>query len=230
MLSGEGKTIVVTSGTGSGKTECFMIPVLQDIANRNEKDCVQAIFLYPLNALMKSQQKRIHAWCNALPNKITYAIYNGDTEKNRRTVNFTSKFFPQLVTRPQIRETPPQVLFTNPTMLNYMLVRAEDKAILEKSKGKLKWILLDEAHTYTGSSAAELSLQLRRVLDAFGVTIDQVNFAVTSATIGDEDDPAAEQKLKTFVSQLTGKPAESIVVIGGSESSQKWMRLKLPKR
>ena len=81
MLSGEGKTIVVTSGTGSGKTECFMIPVLQDIANRNEKDCVQAIFLYPLNALMKSQQKRIHAWCNALPNKITYAIYNGDTER-----------------------------------------------------------------------------------------------------------------------------------------------------
>lgn len=100
-------------------------------------------------------------------------------------------------------------------MLNYMLVRAEDKAILEKSQGKLKWILLDEAHTYTGSSAAELSLQLRRVLDAFGVTIDQVNFAVTSATIGDEDNPAAEQKLKTFVSQLTGKPADSIVVIGG---------------
>ena len=215
MLSGEGKTIVVTSGTGSGKTECFMIPVLQDIANRNEKDCVQAIFLYPLNALMKSQQKRIHAWCDALPNKITYAIYNGDTEKNRKTESFTAKFFPQLVTRPQIRETPPQVLFTNPTMLNYMLVRAEDKTILAKSKGKLKWILLDEAHTYTGSSAAELSLQLRRVLDAFGVTIDQVNFAVTSATIGDEGDYAAEQKLKTFVSQLTGKSVEDIVVIGG---------------
>ncbi len=215
MLSDEGKTIVVTSGTGSGKTECFMIPVLQDIANRNEKDCVQAIFLYPLNALMKSQQKRIHAWCNALPNKITYAIYNGDTEKSRRCSNFTSQFYPQLVTRPQIRQTPPQVLFTNPTMLNYMLVRAEDKEILEKSKGKLKWILLDEAHTYTGSSAAELSLQLRRVLDAFGVTIDQVNFAVTSATIGDEKDPSTELKLKTFVSQLTGKPVDRIVVVGG---------------
>ena len=74
MLSGKGKTIVVTSGTGSGKTECFMIPVLQDIAQRNEKGCVQAIFLYPLNALMKSQQKRIHAWCNAIPDKVTYAI------------------------------------------------------------------------------------------------------------------------------------------------------------
>jgi superfamily II DNA or RNA helicase len=215
MLSDKGKTIVVTSGTGSGKTECFMIPVLQDIAAGTKKDCVQAIFLYPLNALMKSQQKRIHAWCNALPNKVTYAIYNGDTEKSAKSQSYTASFFPQLVTRPQIRQTPPQVLFTNPTMLNYMLVRAEDKELLNKSKGKLKWILLDEAHTYTGSSAAELSLQLRRVLDAFGVSIDQVNFAVTSATIGDEKDPATELKLKTFVSQLTGKAVDSIVVIGG---------------
>lgn len=215
MLSEQGQTIVVTSGTGSGKTECFMIPVLQDIVNRGEKDCVQAIFLYPLNALMKSQQKRIHAWCNALPNKITYAIYNGDTEKSKKSKIFTEQYYPQLVTRPQIRETPPQILFTNPTMLNYMLVRSEDKEILEKSRGKLKWILLDEAHTYTGSAAAELALQLRRVLNAFGVTIDQVNFAVTSATIGDEKDPMTEKKLKMFVSQLTGKPINSIVVIGG---------------
>ena len=215
MLSDEGKTIVVTSGTGSGKTECFMIPVLQDIAQLNEKDCIQAVFLYPLNALMKSQQKRIHAWCDAIPNKVTYAIYNGDTEKSNKPSSFTAPYFPQLITRPQIRKTPPQILFTNPTMLNYMLVRAEDKPILEKSQGKLRWILLDEAHTYTGSSAAELSLQLRRVLDAFGVTIDQVNFAVTSATIGDEKDPAVQLKLKTFVSQLTGKPIDSIVIIGG---------------
>ena len=161
------------------------------------------------------EQKRIHAWCDALPNKITYAIYNGDTEKSEKGTSFTAPYYPQLITRPQIRKTPPQVLFTNPTMLNYMLVRAEDKEILKKSRGKLKWILLDEAHTYTGSSAAELSLQLRRVLDAFGVTVDQVNFAVTSATIGDEKDPATELKLKTFVSQLTGKPINSIVVIGG---------------
>lgn len=218
MLSGAGKTIVVTSGTGSGKTECFMIPVLQDIVNRNEKDCVQAIFLYPLNALMKSQQKRIHAWCKAMPEKITYAIYNGDTEKSTKSKSITDSFWPQLITRPQIRQTPPQVLFTNPTMLNYMLVRSEDKNILEKSQGKLKWILLDEAHTYTGSSAVELSLQLRRVLDAFGVTVEQVNFAVTSATIGDEKDPNTELKLKTFVSQLTGKPIDSIVVIGGKRT------------
>lgn len=215
MLSSRPQTIVVTTGTGSGKTECFMIPVLQDLAKTNEKNCVQAIFLYPLNALMKSQQKRIHAWCKALPEKVTYAIYNGETDKENRSDRYTASHYPQLVTRPQIRKTPPQILFTNPTMLNYMLVRAEDREILEKSKGKLKWILLDEAHTYTGSSAAELSLQIRRVLDAFGVTIDQVNFAVTSATIRDESDPKTTIKLKTFVSQLTGKPFEDIKIISG---------------
>ena len=215
MLSPQPKTIVVTTGTGSGKTECFMIPVLQDLARANQRDCVQAIFLYPLNALMKSQQKRIHAWCKALGN-ITYAIYNKETDKDRHPDNATRPYYPQLVTRPQIRETPPQILFTNPTMLNYMLVRADDRNIIEKSQGKLKWILLDEAHTYTGSSAAELSLQIRRVLDAFGVTIDQVNFAVTSATIGDESDSETTKKLKTFVSQLTGKPFNDIIIIGGN--------------
>lgn len=215
MLASRPKTIVVTTGTGSGKTECFMIPVLQDLAKTNEKGCVQAIFLYPLNALMKSQQKRIHAWCKALPDNVTYAIYNKETQKKEMSDRDAAPHFPRLMTRPQIRKTPPQILFTNPTMLNYMLVRAEDREILEKSRGKLKWILLDEAHTYTGSSAAELSLQIRRVLDAFGVTIDQVNFAVTSATIGDENDPKTTIKLKTFVSQLTGKLFEDIKIIGG---------------
>ena len=214
MLASKPKTMVVTSGTGSGKTECFMIPVLQDIMRRNEKNAVQAIFLYPLNALMKSQQQRMDAWCKAIPGEVTYAIYNGDTEE-KIPQSKIEDYFPQLCSRQQIRQTPPQVLFTNPTMLNYMLVRKEDKPILEQSKGKLRWILLDEAHSYTGSSAAELALQLRRVLDAFDVTLDQVNFAVTSATVGDPNDIGAQDKLRSFVSQLTGKPKDDIVIIGG---------------
>lgn len=83
MLSGQNKTIVVTSGTGSGKTECFMIPVLQDIAHRNEKDCVQAIFLYPLNALMKSQQQRMDVWCKAMPEK---SLMRFITERPRKKI------------------------------------------------------------------------------------------------------------------------------------------------
>lgn len=207
----KGKTIVVTSGTGSGKTECFMVPVLQDLVNQNEKEAVQAIFLYPLNALMDSQRKRVAAWCKALNPQVTFAIYNGDTKEPSKQEDKVA--LPELISREAIRKTPPQILFTNPTMLNYMLLRNTDRPILEKSRGQLRWILLDEAHTYTGSAAAELALQLRRVLQAFNVTVDQVNFAVTSATMGDSED--AQIRLKTFVSQLTGKQPEDIVIIGG---------------
>lgn len=206
------KTIVVTSGTGSGKTECFMIPVLQDL-ERNRSAGIQAIFLYPLNALMSDQQKRIHDWCKALD--IRYAIYNGDTIENDPGQDKRDENYPRLLSREEIRRNPPQVLFTNPTLLNYMLVRDKDKPILSISKNNdsLRWILLDEAHTYTGSAASELALQMRRVIDALG-SIDNVHFAVTSATIGG-DDPNSSLQLKKMVGRLTGKDLEDIEIIDG---------------
>jgi superfamily II DNA or RNA helicase len=217
------KTIVVTTGTGSGKTECFMLPVLQDLwrnINGVDEEGVRAIFIYPLNALMKSQQNRLHAWCNALSPKITYGVYNGNT-KRRSDIQHSliqtteNEAYPQLIYREQIQENPPQILFTNPTMLNYMLVRPEDQSIINKSKGKLRWILLDEAHSYSGSAASELALQIKRILNAFEVNIEDVNFAITSATIGNAKDADAERKLINFISNLTGKDTEQIDVIDG---------------
>jgi ATP-dependent helicase YprA (DUF1998 family) len=132
------KSIVVTSGTGSGKTECFMIPIIQDLmrqrAGEYGKDRtggVQAIFLYPLNALMSSQQKRMSAWCKAVNPQVTFAMYKGDTIEDKAGVQ---NEYPELITRKQIRTTPPQILFTNPTMLEYMLVRKHDKEILKISR------------------------------------------------------------------------------------------------
>src|SRR5690606_34617828 len=149
MLLNNKKSIAVTTGTGSGKTECFMLPVLHDIyENCKEQQGINAIFLYPLNALIASQKKRMHAWCSALDG-INYALLTGDTP-NTSNRNDKERNRPQLISREQIRATPPQILFTNPTMLEYMLVRNADVPILEKSKGKLRWILLDEAHTLTG--------------------------------------------------------------------------------
>lgn len=214
------KSIVVTSGTGSGKTECFMLPIIQDLARQQQseygndnKGGIQAIFLYPLNALMSSQQKRMSAWCRSVNPKVSFAMYKGDTEENYK--NWMSDALPELLSRTQIRTTPPQVLFTNPTMLEYMLVRKQDKPILEISKKKktLRWIVLDEAHTYSGSSAAELALQIRRILDAFGVSIDNVRFAATSATLGSGSD----EEYKSFLSQITGKQLNEIVVVHGNQ-------------
>ena len=70
----------------------------------------------------------------------------------------------EVVGRDVLREDPPPILVTNATMLEYMLVRNVDRPIIDQSQGKLRWIVIDEAHSYLGSQAAELTLLLRRVL------------------------------------------------------------------
>lgn len=208
------KSIAVTTGTGSGKTECFMLPVLQDIyENCNGEEGVSAIFLYPLNALISSQKKRMHAWCSALKG-INYALLMGSTPESITNTE-AIKDLPQLKSRKQIRNSPPQVLFTNPTMLEYMLVRNADVSIIKKSQGKLRWILLDEAHTLTGSKASEMALLIRRVISAFGVSVKDVRFAITSATVGDGN----TQILKRFMSNLCGISESQIEVITGKRDS-----------
>lgn len=216
-LLNQKKSIAVTTGTGSGKTECFMLPVIQDIyKNCRNQQGVNAIFLYPLNALIASQRKRMHAWCSALDG-VNYALLTGDTPNSVRSLDEKKKALPQLISRKQIRETPPQVLFTNPTMLEYMLVRNADTPILEKSQGKLRWILLDEAHTLTGSKAVEMALLIRRVAIAFGVDIKDVRFAITSATVGNGNTDA----LKKFMADLCGISIDQIVVIQGERINSK---------
>ncbi|MCI1647514.1 MAG: DEAD/DEAH box helicase [Bacteroides sp.] len=202
----DNKSIVVTTGTGSGKTECFMVPVLKQLydfkkASNGVNPGVQAIFLYPLNALIASQRKRIHAWCNALSPKITYGIYTGET-KAEAVKDKRNKSFPQIIDRKTLRENPPQILFTNPTMLEYLMIRSDDQSLVKQSKD-LKWIILDEAHTYNGSTAAEMAILLRRVLQLFEKKPSEVNFAITSATIG----KGKQNEMNAFISNLTGRDA-----------------------
>ena len=204
----EKKSILVTTGTGSGKTECFMVPVLKELLDIKKEyngvnPGVQAIFLYPLNALIASQRKRIHAWCDAISPKVTYGIYTGETEPETNQSK-RNKSFPQVIDRKTLRENPPQILFTNPTMLEYMMVRSDDQPLVQQSNN-LKWIILDEAHTYNGSSAAELAILIRRVLQLFGKKPSDVNFAITSATIGE----GKEEEMRKFISNLTGKDAKN---------------------
>ncbi|NGX85287.1 DEAD/DEAH box helicase [Aequorivita sp. KMM 9714] len=222
-LLNKNKSIAVTTGTGSGKTECFMLPVLQDIhQNCKNEEGVNAIFLYPLNALIASQKKRMHAWCSALGG-VKYALLTGDTP-NTANHQDRERAFPQLISRDQIRSTPPQILFSNPTMLEYMLVRNADVPILEQSQGKLRWILLDEAHTLTGSKAAEMALLIRRIADAFGVDINNLRFAITSATVGSGN----EDQLKKFMANLCGISIAQIEVISGRRVNDQIVDSEIP--
>lgn len=211
------QSVVVTSGTGSGKTECFMVPVLDRLARARDTEGplrgVRALFLYPLNALIQSQRERLRAWTGPFDRDIRFCLYNGNTpdevkeEVYREAPN-------EVHDRATLRTDPPPILVTNPTMLEYMLVRAQDAPILDASQGKLEWIVLDEAHNYVGSQAAELALLLRRVLHAFGTSANRVHFVATSATIGTGDE-GARRALQEFLSRLAGVGPERVVVIEG---------------
>lgn len=200
------KSLVVTSGTGSGKTECFMIPILDGLVREYEKnktplEGVQALFLYPLNALINSQKDRLLAWTGNFERNVRFCLYNGNTPTDAERGG--NKNLSEVADRKTLRASPPPILVTNATMLEYMLVRNDDQPIIEKSKGKLKWIVLDEAHSYVGSQAAELSLLIRRVIHAFEVDPNDVRFIATSATIGDPQGEAG-QALRQFLADVGG--------------------------
>lgn len=206
-LARQGKSFVVTSGTSSGKTECFMYPVLNHAFTHKGEAGIQALFLYPLNALMSDQKDRLGKLCDKL--ETTFAIYNGDTPEVKADGIPASPF--EVRTRKDIRgDKTPQILISNPSMLEYILVRDSDQDMIKKSRDNqsLKWIIIDEAHTYTGSAAIELRYQIKRILEAFGRNIDDVNIICTSATIGDPNKP---EELRTFISSLTGKDDITIV-------------------
>lgn len=218
------RSTVVTSGTGSGKTECFLVPLLNDLAKQAEQQDspligVQAIMLYPLNALINSQQERLSAWTRGFDGKIRYALYTGETE-NTAPPKATKTFKPnkpeKVEYREDIRNAPPPILVTNSTILEYMLVRPIDREILSKSKGKLRWIILDEAHTLVGTQAAEISMLLRRTMIAFDVKPEDVRFVATSATIGDAKDwEQTEKLLKEFLAGLAGVSPSQVSVVRG---------------
>ena len=122
--------MLVTSGTGSGKTECFLVPILDDLARQAEGEShrlegVQAIMLYPLNALIASQEERLRAWTAPFGGKLRFALYNGLLRDREKAGTYAAR--PEVVPdRKILREAPPPILVTNVTMLEYMLLRPQD--------------------------------------------------------------------------------------------------------
>jgi len=118
-----------------------------------------------------------------------------------------------VIDRKSLRASPPQLLVTNATMLEYMLIRKDDEPILQKSAGKLRWIILDEAHTHIGSQAAEMALLLRRVMLAFQVKPQDVRFVATSATFG--SDTQTIESLRYLPRRYRGVDPQQVHVVQG---------------
>ena len=212
----DGKNIVVSTGTGSGKTECFLIPIINHLMREKEtygkiKPGVRALLIYPMNALANDQIDRLRRTLAKYP-EITFGSYTGQTEykkekaleifkkinTNPETGEVLVRLENELLSREEMKETPPHILITNYAMLEYLMLRPEDSVFFEgKHAHSWKFIVLDEAHTYTGSTGIEVSMLMRRVMAK--LHNPQIQYILTSATLGDEN---SNDKVVEFAENL----------------------------
>lgn len=204
-----GHNVVITTGTGSGKTESFLYPIIDDllkeISSGQKKPGIKAIFLYPMNALVNDQKDRIRSILKDYP-QITFGSYTGETPEtltpSQRNDFYSVEGFiapeNELLSREEIRRNPPDLLFTNYSMLEYLMIRPEDYTVIGPETMKnWRYFVMDEAHTYTGAKAIELTFLLRRVT-ALAARVPQ--YILTSATLGDQQ---STKDIIAFASSLT---------------------------
>lgn len=196
-----GKTVVISAGTGSGKTESFLFPIINDLFHAHDEGRddlsqpgVRALIVYPLNALVNNQVQRL-AELLGDESPLKFAFYTGRLKEKRRDAE---KYYKergiripacQIIDRETLRDSPPHILVTNFSMLHYMLVRPKDRPLFMSEKvrfgnhPKLRSIVLDEAHVYAGAQADEIHLLLRRTAQRFETSLEKIQGFATSATL-----------------------------------------------
>ncbi|MDH7561734.1 MAG: DEAD/DEAH box helicase, partial [bacterium] len=240
----EGRNLVVATGTGSGKTEAFLYPILlhlyQEFVAGTLGPGVRALVLYPMNALANDQRERLGEICGRLkagnsPFQITFGQYIGETpedendsqrhardhmsqrnQKEQSIIENGRVVHGELVLRSEMRTTPPHILLTNYSMLEYLLLRPDDSPLFDD--GRARWwtfLVLDEAHQYRGAKGIEMAMLLRRLKQRLreGGRDGPFRCIATSATLagGDADKPAVAE----FAAQLFGEPFYTKDVILG---------------
>ena len=205
-----GGSVIVTAGTGAGKTESFLLPLgerLWKTARRGPG--MRALILYPMNALVRDQMDRLDLWLGQ-QSQLTYFHFTSETpetESEADKLGIPKQFRSRIRSRHEARLTPPDICVTNYSMLEYMLARPQDAPFFGEG---LEVVVLDEAHLYTGTLASEIMFLLRRVLLRCGLESTDILHLATSATLGGTDDD-----LKQFLSRLTTTPPDRAQVIRG---------------
>lgn len=222
----EGKNLVVATGTGSGKTETFLYPIANTLLSDPEFDepGVRILLVYPMNALANDQLNfRIAPLFGKTlyEHGITFGRFTGQTRKHvsrqeviqgmLENVKLDEEFdgdIPNnwLVTREEMLDNPPKVLVTNYAMLEHLLLLPTNAPLF--SHCKLKAIVLDEVHTYTGAQATEVALLLRKLKTRLGLETP-VQYFATSASLGDS--PESEENLKEFATRLFGEARPEVI-------------------
>ena len=212
------RNLVVASGTGSGKTECFLIPILNSLFRELEQGeltpGVRALLLYPMNALANDQLKRLRGLLVTMPD-ITFGRYTGETKRTEREAMdqyfkmYEKEPLPnEKISRVAMWDEPPHILLTNYAMLEYLLLRPEDNVFFDGPHAdSWRFIALDEAHTYTGAKGIEIAMLLRRLKErVVGSEQGRLQCFATSATLGNGTEDAPE--IAVFAENLFGEKFE----------------------
>src|SRR5699024_10956771 len=185
---------IVTTGTGSGKTESFLYPVLDHAARAKKAETggIKALILYPMNALANDQAGRLAKLLTENPayRGLTAALYTGEASHEPSTIVTADSL---ITDREMIRGSAPDVLLTNYKMLDQLLLRRADRPLWEASAASLRYLVLDEFHTYDGAQGTDVGMLLRRlrlVLDQIAPRRVHLTPVATSATLGDGADAA----------------------------------------
>ncbi len=178
-----GRNVVVASGTSSGKTESFLLPIysnlVRDCRRGNLGSGVRALLLYPMNALVNDQLRRLRSIARVMEDRvprmqITFGRYTGDTAKEPKDAR--DKYLQsnpgeqpvksELLSRKEMWENPPHILITNYAMLEYLLLRPDDSVFFDRPNAKhWRFLVLDEAHVYNGAAGIEIAMLIRRLKD-----------------------------------------------------------------
>ncbi len=224
----ENKSLVVATGTGSGKTETFLYPIINALLNDPEPDQpgVRALLIYPMNALandqlffriapllgryLKSHGITFGRYTGAVKADSTRADEEGNLLQKEKLMSALGN--PQqipsnwLLTRDEMLKTPPKVLVTNYAMLEHILLLPRNASLFNDSR--LKFIVLDEIHSYTGAQATEVAFLLRKLKNRLNIQTSLQVFG-TSASLS--SDTNADNKLIKFASELFGETVSEVV-------------------
>ena len=194
-----GESYVVTTGTGSGKSLCFFIPIVSAILAEKRKDPTprtRAIIIYPMNALANSQEEELAKYITDRPGgrPVTFARYTGQENAEQRQ---------------QVRDNPPDILLTNFMMLELLMTRQDDtdRDVIGHCAG-LRFLVLDELHTYRGRQGADVAMLVRRVRERLS---DRLQCVGTSATM--KSDGTAEER-QAVVARVASRLFATVIPAG----------------
>jgi ATP-dependent helicase YprA (DUF1998 family) len=200
------KSYVVTSGTGSGKSWTYFLPIVDNLVRQPATgERVAALVVYPMNALVNSQLQALEKLQEGYERRtgqafpVTFNKFTGETNDTVRNA---------------LRQHPPQILLTNYVMAELLLVRPEDQRFLDRTGGGLRFLVFDELHTYRGRQGADVAMLIRRLKERCAAP--NLVHVGTSATMVASPDATPESRRTTvadFATRLFGQPftAEQVI-------------------